>query len=113
SDDCERFAQRFHNPIHNRFGGIGPAPNLYWHASRASGLFMVMSQHLGAESASPRVQTAMSHDPDPVAVAILAKAPVIGTVKTRLAMMLGVDGATALHERFTRTTVENAIAAAV
>lgn len=55
----------------------------------------------------------MSHDPDPVAVAILAKAPVIGTVKTRLAMMLGVDGATALHERFTRTTVENAIAAAV
>jgi rSAM/selenodomain-associated transferase 1 len=52
-------------------------------------------------------------DPDPVAVAILAKAPVIGTVKTRLAMMLGVDGATALHERLTRATVETAAVAAV
>lgn len=56
----------------------------------------------------------MSPDsPEPVAVAILAKAPIIGTVKTRLAMMLGVDGATALHERLTRATVEKAVAAGV
>jgi uncharacterized protein len=47
-----------------------------------------------------------------VAAAILAKAPVPGTVKTRLVMMLGVDGAAALQERFIRRTVETAAQAA-
>ena len=51
--------------------------------------------------------------PQPVAVAILAKAPVPGTVKTRLVMMLGVHGATTLHSRFTTRTVEIAAEAAV
>lgn len=51
--------------------------------------------------------------PQPVAVAILAKAPVPGTVKTRLVMMLGVHGATTLHSRFTTRTVELAAEAAV
>jgi rSAM/selenodomain-associated transferase 1 len=56
----------------------------------------------------------MSPDaPEAIAIAVLAKAPVIGTVKTRLAMMLGVDGATALHERLTRATVATAAAADV
>jgi rSAM/selenodomain-associated transferase 1 len=49
---------------------------------------------------------------EPVGIAILAKSPVAGTVKTRLAMMLGVDGATALHERFVARTVEAAMEAA-
>jgi len=49
---------------------------------------------------------------EPVGIAILAKSPVAGTVKTRLAMMLGVDGATALHERFVARTVEAAAEAA-
>lgn len=51
--------------------------------------------------------------PEPVAIAILAKAPIAGTVKTRLVMMLGVDGATKLQERFTRRMVEIAVAADV
>jgi rSAM/selenodomain-associated transferase 1 len=46
-------------------------------------------------------------------IAIMAKAPVVGTVKTRLAMMIGVDGATTLHERLTRRTIETALAADV
>jgi rSAM/selenodomain-associated transferase 1 len=50
--------------------------------------------------------------PEPIGIAILAKSPVAGTVKTRLAMMLSVDGATALHERFVARTVEAAAAAA-
>jgi uncharacterized protein len=50
--------------------------------------------------------------PEPIGIAILAKSPVAGTVKTRLAMMLGVDGATALHERFVARTVEAAAEAA-
>ena len=54
----------------------------------------------------------MSPDnPDAIGIAVLAKAPVIGTVKTRLAMMLGVDGATLLHERLLRDTIEKAVAA--
>jgi uncharacterized protein len=56
----------------------------------------------------------MSQDsPEQVAIAVMAKAPIVGTVKTRLAMMLGVDGATALHERLARLTVEKAVAAGV
>jgi rSAM/selenodomain-associated transferase 1 len=60
-----------------------------------------------------RGDTAMPPDnPELVAVAILAKAPVPGAVKTRLVMMLGVDGAASLHERFLRRTVEIAAQAA-
>jgi rSAM/selenodomain-associated transferase 1 len=50
--------------------------------------------------------------PEPVGIAILAKAPVAGTVKTRLVMMLGVDGATTLQERLIARTVETAAEAA-
>ena len=50
--------------------------------------------------------------PEAIGIAILTKAPVPGRVKTRLAMMLGVDGATALHERFVTRTVEAAAEAA-
>ena len=50
---------------------------------------------------------------EPVTVAILAKAPIPGTVKTRLMFMLGVDAATTLHERFVHRAVETALAAAV
>jgi rSAM/selenodomain-associated transferase 1 len=50
---------------------------------------------------------------EPVAIAILAKAPVPGTVKTRLTFMLGVDGAAALQTRFIVRTVEAAAAAAL
>jgi len=46
--------------------------------------------------------------PEFVAIAILAKAPVPGAVKTRLVMMLGVDGAASLQDRFIRRTVETA-----
>jgi len=48
-----------------------------------------------------------------VGIAILTKTPVPGRVKTRLAMMLGVDGAAALHERFVAYTVKTAVEAAV
>jgi uncharacterized protein len=50
--------------------------------------------------------------PDLVGVAILTKAPIPGRVKTRLAMMLGVDGAALLHKRFVVQTVTAAAAAA-
>jgi uncharacterized protein len=60
-----------------------------------------------------RGDTAMPPDsPELVAIAILAKAPVPGAVKTRLVMMLGVDGAASLQERFIRRTVETAAQAA-
>lgn len=49
---------------------------------------------------------------EPIAIAILTKAPEPGKVKTRLAMMLGVEGATRLHERFVTRTVEAAAEAA-
>jgi len=51
-------------------------------------------------------------NPEPVGIAVLTKAPVPGRVKTRLAMMLGVEGAAALHERFTTRTVAAAAEAA-
>jgi rSAM/selenodomain-associated transferase 1 len=54
-----------------------------------------------------------SATPEPVALAILAKAPVPGTVKTRLIPALGADGATALHARLIERTVETACAAAI
>jgi rSAM/selenodomain-associated transferase 1 len=51
--------------------------------------------------------------PDPVAVAILAKAPVAGFAKTRLIPELGAHGAAALQEAMTERAVEAACAAAV
>jgi rSAM/selenodomain-associated transferase 1 len=50
---------------------------------------------------------------EPVALAILAKAPVAGSVKTRLIPALGADGAAALHARLIERTVETACAAAI
>jgi rSAM/selenodomain-associated transferase 1 len=46
-----------------------------------------------------------------VAVAILAKAPVPGTVKTRLIPSVGAHAAAVLQERMTERTVETAMAA--
>src|ERR1043166_6400984 len=54
-----------------------------------------------------------SATPEPVALAILAKAPVAGSVKTRLIPALGTEGAAALHARLIERTVETACAAAV
>jgi uncharacterized protein len=51
--------------------------------------------------------------PDPVTVAILAKAPVAGFAKTRLIPELGAHGAAALQEAMTERAVEAACAAAV
>jgi len=56
---------------------------------------------------TPRVST------ESVGIAILTKAPEPGRVKTRLALMLGVDGATLLHKRFVIHTVEAAIGATI
>ena len=54
-----------------------------------------------------------SATPEPVALAILAKAPVAGSVKTRLIPALGAEGAAALHARLIERTVETACAAAI
>ncbi|MDQ2078650.1 TIGR04282 family arsenosugar biosynthesis glycosyltransferase [Xanthobacteraceae bacterium Astr-EGSB] len=51
--------------------------------------------------------------PEPVAIAILAKAPLPGLAKTRLAPALGTDGAAALQARFIERTVATARAAAI
>jgi uncharacterized protein len=50
---------------------------------------------------------------DPIAIAILAKAPLPGLAKTRLAPALGHDGAAALQARFIERAVETAHAAAI
>src|SRR5215210_2752486 len=50
---------------------------------------------------------------EPITVAILAKAPVPGLVKTRLEPVLGADGAAALQARLIQRTVETARTAAV
>ncbi len=50
---------------------------------------------------------------DPVAIAILAKAPLPGLAKTRLAPVLGADGAANLQARFIAHTVTTAQSAAV
>jgi rSAM/selenodomain-associated transferase 1 len=56
----------------------------------------------------------MSRDnPEGVAIAILAKAPVPGLAKTRLAPVLGADGAANLQARFIERTVTAAQSAAV
>jgi uncharacterized protein len=49
----------------------------------------------------------------PVAIAILAKAPLPGLAKTRLMPALGADGAAALQARFIERTVTTAQAAAI
>ena len=49
--------------------------------------------------------------PEPVAVAILAKAPLPGFAKTRLAPALGLNGAAALQARLIERAVETARAA--
>jgi uncharacterized protein len=49
---------------------------------------------------------------EPVAVAVLAKAPIAGFVKTRLIPALGAAGAAALQERLIERAVETACAAA-
>jgi rSAM/selenodomain-associated transferase 1 len=54
-----------------------------------------------------------SATPEPVALAILAKAPAAGSVKTRLIPALGADGAAALHARLIERTVETACAAVI
>ena len=51
--------------------------------------------------------------PEPVAVAILAKAPLPGFAKTRLAAALGADGAAALQARFIARATETARAAGI
>lgn len=51
--------------------------------------------------------------PEPVTIAILAKAPNPGLAKTRLVMMLGVDGAATLQARFIDHVVAAAVAAGV
>jgi rSAM/selenodomain-associated transferase 1 len=50
--------------------------------------------------------------PEPVGIAILAKAPIPGFAKTRLISALGADGAAALQARLIVQTVETACAAA-
>jgi rSAM/selenodomain-associated transferase 1 len=52
-------------------------------------------------------------NPEPVGIAILTKAPIPGRVKTRLAMLLGIEGATALHERLVTRAVKTAAEAAI
>jgi uncharacterized protein len=55
----------------------------------------------------------MSRAPEPVAVAILARAPLPGLAKTRLIPVLGAHAAAVLQERLTERAVETACAAAV
>jgi rSAM/selenodomain-associated transferase 1 len=50
---------------------------------------------------------------EPIVVAVLAKAPVPGLAKTRLAPALGANGAARLQERLTARAIETAIAAGV
>ena len=57
---------------------------------------------------------AMFHgNPEPVAIAILAMSPRPGRAKTRLAPVLGADGAAALQARLIERTVTSAQAAAI
>jgi rSAM/selenodomain-associated transferase 1 len=51
--------------------------------------------------------------PDPVRVAVFAKAPVAGTVKTRLAPVLGLEGAARLHARLVDHALREAVASAI
>jgi rSAM/selenodomain-associated transferase 1 len=51
--------------------------------------------------------------PEPVALAVLARAPVAGSAKTRLIPALGADGAAALQQRLIERTVATACTAAI
>src|SRR6516164_4195889 len=51
--------------------------------------------------------------PEPVALALLAKAPVAGAVKTRLIPALGAGGAAALHTQLIERTVATACKASI
>src|SRR5262245_5269264 len=51
--------------------------------------------------------------PEPVAIAILAKAPIPGFAKTRLIPELGAHAAAVLQEAMTERTVDAACAAAI
>src|SRR5215469_16743875 len=55
----------------------------------------------------------MVSSPEPVVVAVLAKAPIAGFAKTRLIPTLGADGAARLQQRLIERAVETACAAAV
>lgn len=59
------------------------------------------------------LEPSSTSDHEAVAVAILAKAPLPGLAKTRLAPALGENGAAALQARFIERTVETAHAAAI
>ena len=50
---------------------------------------------------------------EPVAIAVLAKAPIAGFAKTRLIPVLGARGAAVLQERLVERAVETACAAAI
>lgn len=52
--------------------------------------------------------TSSARPPDPVRVAVFAKAPVAGQVKTRLASVLGAEGAAALHAGLVRHALSTA-----
>src|SRR5512140_1313364 len=51
--------------------------------------------------------------PDAMAIAVFAKAPVAGAVKTRLAPILGNEGAAKLHADLTRRALSAAVASGV
>ena len=54
----------------------------------------------------------MPRAPEPVAIAILARAPLPGLAKTRLIPVLGAHAAAVLQERLTERAAETACAAA-
>lgn len=55
----------------------------------------------------------MTPRPDAVRIAVFAKAPVPGEVKTRLAALLGPDGAAALHAGLVRHALATAFSAGI
>ena len=57
--------------------------------------------------------TSSARPPEPTRVAVFAKAPVAGEVKTRLAPLLGSDGAAELHARLVMRALATAIEARV
>lgn len=57
--------------------------------------------------------TSNAPPPEAVRIAVFAKAPVPGAVKTRLAMLLGADGAASLHAGLVRHALATAVAARV
>jgi rSAM/selenodomain-associated transferase 1 len=57
--------------------------------------------------------TSSAHRPDRVAIAVFAKAPVAGRVKTRIARAIGPERAALLHERLVRQALATARAAAL